>query len=120
MEGLMGSPAQEAVEKSSSRASILAVALLFVLVLGSAVGLHAQSATTGALSGAVNGPQGAALPGATVALTNTATGQVQTTVTDSKGLFGFSLLPPGTYEVDFSARGFKTSQAMSVVVNVSE
>src|SRR2546422_7025700 len=41
-------------------------------------------------------------------------------MTDAKGLYAFSLLSPGTYDVEFSAQGFKTSIAMSVVVNVSE
>src|SRR5204863_5510247 len=48
------------------------------------------------------------------------TGQAQTTMTDAKGLYAFSLLSPGTYDVEFFARGFKTSIAMSVVVSVSE
>jgi len=65
-------------------------------------------------------PMGAAVPGVTVTLTNTTTGRVQTTVTDANGLYGFSLLAPGTYEVDFSAGGFKRSTEMSVIVNVSE
>ena len=80
----------------------------------------AQSATTGALTGTVTDPNGAVVPDVTVTLINTGTGKTQTTMTNEGGLFGFSLLSPGTYEVDFSAQGFKTSQAVSVVVNVSE
>jgi len=65
-------------------------------------------------------PAGAVVPGVTVSLLNPTTGQTQTTMTDAKGLYAFSLLSPGTYDVEFSAQGFKTSRAMSVVVNVSE
>ena len=82
--------------------------------------LWAQSATTGALRGTVVDPEGEVVPGVTVTLANPTTGQTQTTTTDTKGLYGFSLLSPGSYEVDFSMPGFKTSIAMSVVVNVSE
>jgi hypothetical protein len=82
--------------------------------------LWAQSATTGALRGTVTDPMGATVPGVTVTLENPTTGQEQTTVTDAKGLYGFSLLSPGVYDVDFSMPGFKNSRAMSVVVNVSE
>jgi len=82
--------------------------------------LWAQSATTGALRGTVVDPTGAVVPGVTVTLLNPTTGQTQTTMTDAKGLYGFSLLSPGTYNVDFSAQGFKTSRALSVVINVSE
>ena len=64
--------------------------------------------------------EGGAVPGVSVALINAGTRQTLTTVTDAAGNFGFSLLPPGTYEVEFSAPGFKTSRAAMVVVNVSE
>src|SRR5207253_6870445 len=82
--------------------------------------LWAQSSTTGALRGTVVDPMGAVVPGVTVTLASPTTGQTQTTVTDAKGLYGFSLLSPGAYDVDFSMPGFKTSRAASVVVNVSE
>src|SRR5262245_14063990 len=82
--------------------------------------LWGQSATTGALRGSVVDPMGAAVPGVSVTLANPTTGQTQTTVTDAKGLYGFALLTPGTYDVDFSMPGFKTARAESVVVNVSE
>jgi carboxypeptidase family protein len=82
--------------------------------------LWAQSATTGALRGAVVDPMGAVVPGVTVMLVNVATGQMLAAMTDANGRYSFSLLPPGIYEVDFAAPGFKTSTAMSVIVNVSE
>src|SRR5438094_715504 len=94
--------------------------LLITAFLGSSSCLWAQSATTGALRGTVVDPAGAVVPGVIVTLVNPTTGQTQTTMSDAKGLYGFSLLPPGTYEVEFSMPGFKTSRAMSVVVNVSE
>jgi len=82
--------------------------------------LWAQSSTTGGLTGTVSDSIGAAVPGATVTLVNHATNQTQTTTTDANGGYGFSLLPTGTYGVNFSAQGFKTSQFASVAVNVSE
>src|SRR5262249_33978780 len=94
--------------------------ILIAAVLNAPSCLWAQSATTGALRGTVVDPTGAVVPGVTVTLVNATTGQMQTTMTDAKGLYGFSLLSPGTYDVDFSAQGFKTSRAMSVIINVSE
>src|SRR5437016_5860507 len=94
--------------------------ILITAFLGSSSCLWAQSATTGALRGTVVDAAGAVVPGVIVTLVNPTTGQTQTTMSDAKGLYGFSLLPPGTYEVEFSMPGFKTSRAMSVVVNVSE
>jgi hypothetical protein len=94
--------------------------LLIVVMGGRASCLWAQSSTTGGLTGTVTDSTGAAVPSATVTLVNHATNQTQTTTTDAKGSYGFSLLPPGTYGVNFSAQGFKTSQLASVTVNVSE
>src|SRR5213594_1059815 len=94
--------------------------LLIAAFVSASPYLCAQSATTGALRGTVVDPAGAVVPGVTVTLVNPTTGQTQTTTTDAKGLYGFSLLSPGTYDVDFSLAGFKTSRASSVVVNVSE
>ncbi|OLC99037.1 MAG: hypothetical protein AUH86_03340 [Acidobacteria bacterium 13_1_40CM_4_58_4] len=65
-------------------------------------------------------PGGKVVPGVLVTLFSTTTRQAQITMTDGNGLYGFSLLPPGTYDVIFSAEGFKTSAAMSVTVNVTE
>ncbi len=79
----------------------------------------AQSATTGALSGTVTA-QEAAVAGAAVVLTNTATNQVLTTATAEDGGYHFAMLPPGTYRVRFAAPGFKTAQMGSMSVNVSE
>src|SRR6266699_3518417 len=94
--------------------------LLIAAFVSASSYLCAQSATTGALRGTVVDPAGAVVPGVTVTLLSPTTGQAQVTTTDANGLYGFSLLSPGTYEVDFSAQGFKISKAMSVVVNVSE
>ena len=106
---------------TSERLRLFLYASLFIVALvRPGANLWAQSATTGALRGAVVDPTGAAVPGVMVTLSNVTTGQEQMAMTGANGLYGFSLLPPGTYHVVFSARGFKTSVAMSVVVNVSE
>src|SRR5205807_9658264 len=102
------------------RLFIFGILLVAAFVGASSCCLWAQSATTGALRGTVVDPTGAVVPGVTVTLTNITTGQAQVTTINANGLYGFSLLSPGTYEVDFSAQGFKFSRAMSVVVNVSE
>ena len=79
-----------------------------------------QSATTGALAGAVTDPGGTALPHVTVTLANSATTATQTAVTSSNGAYTFSLLSPGAYAVQFAAPGFKTALMSSVAVNVGE
>src|SRR5690242_18348765 len=82
--------------------------------------LLAQSAGTGALTGTVTDAGGGIVPGATVTLTSADTNQTRTVITGSDGAYKFSLLPPATYRVRFSAPGFKTAEVSSVVVNVTE
>src|SRR5208282_5394631 len=98
---------------------VCVLGLLF-LVVATATNLHAQSATTGALTGTVTDPSGASIAGASVTATNLGTGQTRDTTTDSGGSYKLSLLPPGNYSVKFSASGFKTSEVPSITVNVTE
>ena len=72
-------------------------------------------ATTADLVGRVADGSGAVLPGATVTITHTGTGQVRTQVTSESGDYAFNLLPIGTYEIKIELQGFKTQTArMSV------
>ncbi len=102
------------------RGQLAAVALLAVLLAVAVPSLMAQSAGTSALAGTVTDPSGAAIPNATVTITNSATGQTRTTTTGTDGTYRFTLLPPGNYKVAFSANGFKTSEVASEQLNVTE
>ena len=93
------------------------LAQLFVLCGG--LGL-AQNASTGALSGVVTDPAGAVVAGATIRITNTATGETRAIQSASAGNYSAALLPPGTYSVVVSKQGFKDSKYNHVVVNVTE
>jgi hypothetical protein len=91
-----------------------------LLALSAVPALLGQSAGTGALTGTVTDPSGAIVPNVTVTLTNPETGQERTATTGADGAYRFSLLPPGTYKIRFTATGFKTSEVPSVTVNVTE
>ncbi len=82
--------------------------------------LSSQTAGTGALTGTVLDPGGAAVPNVTVAVTNTGSGQERTVMTGGDGSYTVSLLPPGTYKVRFSATGFKTAEVGPVTITVTE
>jgi hypothetical protein len=69
---------------------LLGILALIVPVLG----LHAQTAVTGALVGYVSDASAAAVPGATIAATNTSTGVQQQTDTNNAGEYRFSSLIP--------------------------
>lgn len=81
--------------------------------------LKAQTQTSGALSGAVTDPTGAAVPNARVTLLSVATGATRTTTTSSTGTYSFSLLSPGEYRLRVTANGFKTTDVGPVAVALS-
>jgi len=70
----------------------------------------------GSISGTAVDQQNAVVAGATVKATNTSTGGVLTTTSDSSGLFRFNLIPAGEYKIEVSAPNFKTSVQNNVVV----
>src|SRR5262249_57749172 len=108
------------MKHSKSRAQFSRMALYLVALVLFASHLLAQSAGTGALTGTVTDATGGVVSGATVTLTSTETNQTRAVTTGVDGIYKFSLLPPGTYRVRFSATGFKTAEVSSVVVNVTE
>src|SRR5262245_13564659 len=80
----------------------LPVSLVLLLVNGIAL---AQNAT-GSIRGAVTDEQGAALPNATVIVTNKATESSRKLTTNSDGSYAAENLQPGEYEVRIELRGF--------------
>ena len=102
------------------RSQLAPVALLTLLFVMGTPFLMAQSAGTSSLSGTITDPSGAAIPGVSVTLTSNDTAQTRSATTGADGQYKFTLLPPGSYKVRFSASGFKTSEVGSVVLNVTE
>jgi hypothetical protein len=76
----------------------LAILILSLLLLLSP--LTAQDAATGAIHGTVVDLHDLRIPGATIAVVNTATGVRYSATSDAEGRFALDLLPPG----DYSAR----------------
>src|SRR5205807_596070 len=70
----------------------------------------------GSIQGTVQDTTGAVIPGATVTVTNQATGVVSTVTTDSSGLYRVDHLAPGRYVVNATAASF--SPVTSGVVQV--
>ena len=81
---------------------------------------YAQTAQTGALGGTASDPSGNVLPGVSVSVINTATGQVRTTATQGDGRYMVPLLPPGSYKVEATRSGFKTATIEQVRVSITE
>ena len=76
------------------------------VVVTSSLLVYGQTSTA-PLSGVVSDPNGAVVPGASVTVKNTATGEEFKAVTASNGTFTVPTLAAGTYSVMISAPGFK-------------
>ncbi len=75
---------------------------------------------TASLQGEVRDPSGAVVPGASVEIQDTATGEVTRVTTGTDGFFLAPSLPPGPYTVTIKARGFKTLVSNTLVLEVDE
>jgi hypothetical protein len=102
------------------RLTWLRVAVEVLLVFGLALNLAAQVAGRGSLSGLVTDSSGAAVPSASVTLTNTATGVAIKSQTSSSGLYSFISLIPGTYQLQVSQSGFQTAVNNQITVALDQ
>src|SRR5437762_10475223 len=93
------------------------IALLLTFV--SAVALQAQTAT-GEVNGTVTDTNGAAVPGAMVKLINQATKGETEATTNQSGYFTFVNLKPASYTLMVETKGFKKSLTNAFALGVSE
>ena len=88
-------------------------ALSMILLLAA---LPAAAQFNASLSGTVLDPTQAAIPGATVTLTNESTQAKQTAVSSGEGVFRFTELAPGSYSISVTATGFQQNLVSHVTV----
>jgi hypothetical protein len=93
--------------------------LLFSVLFFCALCAQGQTATSGAVLGTVEDPQGGRLPNVQVQLTNTATNTQLSSQTNGLGLYSFPTVAPGTYDITVTAPGFRTSTVTAVKVEVN-
>jgi hypothetical protein len=98
----------------ASRYSLVASA---VLISSAAAGAQTYRGT---LTGTVVDASGAAIPNATVTLTNPATNDVSTSKSNGAGNFSFPELPVGTYKLLVSAQGFSAQSLDNIAIEVSK
>jgi len=91
--------------RSEGDTTMQATRILGLLLL-CAVAVTAQT-NRGGINGTVTDPNGAAVPGATVTITNVGTGKTLTLTTSDVGAFFASSLEPVTYNILVEAPGFK-------------
>jgi hypothetical protein len=97
---------------------LLGAVTLFALAM-CGVPTYAQE-QSGSIQGVVKDAQGGVLPGATVEVKNQATGAVQTTVTDTNGVYRFPSLQPGRYDIDATLQGFSPRKNPNVVLELGK
>src|SRR5262245_47283781 len=98
------------------RTSETGLALLAGLL---ALPAHAQ-VTTGTITGTVKDQQGAAVPGASVTITDQDKGTSTAFTTDAGGAFVAPFLIPGSYQVAVELAGFKKYVHKGVVLQVNQ
>jgi Carboxypeptidase regulatory-like domain/TonB dependent receptor len=93
------------MRRSESANGPAIIAALIALFAGAAL---AQE-STGSIAGKVADPSGAAIAGASVTARDVDRGTVWPTTTNQEGVYSFSRLPIGRYEVKVQASGFQTA-----------
>jgi hypothetical protein len=93
--------------------------IVCLALAGVTVPASAQS-IFGTLTGVVSDQAQAVIPGAKVTLTDSGSGGVRSTVTNSEGYFTFAAVPVGRYSVLVEASGFKQFRLENITLGASE
>ena len=91
--------------------------LVFVVALAMAGAVGAQVNTVN-MSGTVLDPQGLSVKGASLTITNQATGARRTATSDGIGHYEIVGLPPGNYSLTVEAQGFATLKISSLTLTL--
>jgi hypothetical protein len=99
---------------------IVLFALAACVLTGSLLSLPALAqSTAGRILGSVSDQSGASVAGATVIVTDSERGTSRTLTTDEAGAYAAADLAPGTYKIHVEAKGFKSVERPSVVIEVA-
>ena len=90
------------------------ISVLYLLLISPGL----QSTTDGAIAGTVTDASGAAVPNASVTVTNKGTNLVQTASSDESGYFRVANLQPGSYTMKVEAPGLAPFTAENVIVQI--
>ena len=93
--------------------NICRLGMAFALVCAAAW-VHAQNATSCAITGTVTDSTGAVVPEVQVTVTNQATGLSATETTNGSGFYDAESLAPGDYSVATAKVGFKTQSIKDI------
>ena len=91
--------------------------LVAVLLAYSSTAARAQGGATSSVSGTVVDSAGAVIPGASIEVTNTATGVALAAVSNESGVFSVPAVNPGEYRVSVTLSGFRTYVVSGLTVS---
>src|ERR1700751_5658784 len=98
--------------------SLVVIAFLLIAILLPA--RAAAQGTTGSITGTVTDASGAAVPGATVTITQTSTNDVHTAATSDSGFYTVPQLPPGNYRVSVEKSGFNRFVQNDITLTINQ
>ena len=90
------------------------------MLIAAAPSLMGQTASTGALTGTVTDPSGAAIANVTVTAVSVGSGSSRTATTGGDGSYSIGLLPLGLFNIKFEATGFNSMEVPNVEIKVTE
>jgi len=104
----------------SSRVSQAVLLGIFLFLSGLETPLAGQSTYTAQLTGVVTDASGGVVPGAKVTLTDETTSVSQSYATDGRGVYVFTGIRPGTYNIRVEAPNLGTRERKGLVLAVSQ
>jgi hypothetical protein len=102
-----------------SRRTLMAATVLCAAMLV-CLSPAAWAQATGAIAGVITDDTGAVMPGVTVEVLNTLTGQTRSVVSGADGFYSVPQVQPGTYSVKATLTGFKPVVRPSIAVSVGD
>lgn len=94
-------------------------AFVFALGLFYARSAQAQTAASSTIVGTITDQSNASIPGASIKITNVATGISLATTANSSGQYTFPTVTPGTYTVTVIKSGFKNATVQHLVIDIA-
>jgi len=96
------------------------VSMLFGLAMLLTLAVSLPGQTSGEIAGEVRDPSGSVIAGADVKAVNKGTGAERATVTNDAGLYNFSVLQPGVYDVTVTKSGFQSMARTDLQLQVQQ
>src|SRR5947209_1655502 len=118
-ETLQGEGFMQAKNADSARRRLVPVGMLALFLSALAVRPVQGQVLYGSLIGTVTDPSGSVVPNASILLTEKQTGVTKEATSDGGGRYSFMNVLPGTYDLKFTAKGFKTYLKTDIDVNPS-